>query len=75
MERAEGDTIKEEEDEDEIPSTPIPSEWVCLGSDIEIKEGMFKNSRPLVSEPLVITGGPERLLYTLNRELFKFICV
>ena len=28
--------------------TPPPREWVCLGSDKEIIEGMIKLTRPLV---------------------------
>ncbi len=37
-----------EEEEDEIPKTPEPKEWVCLGSDLEIMEGHFQDTRPLV---------------------------
>ena len=39
---------EEEEEEDAIPQTPIPQKWECLGSDLEIKEGYFKDKRPLV---------------------------
>ena len=34
----------------EIPKTPQPKEWVCLGSDLEILESKVTTSRPLVSE-------------------------
>ena len=39
---------KDEEDEDEIPRTPIPQKWECMNSDLEIKEGHFKDKRELV---------------------------
>ena len=39
----------EEEEDEPIPVTPPPREWVCLGSDKEILEGMLKLTRPLVS--------------------------
>ena len=39
---------KEEEEDEVIPSTPIPKEWDCLGSDLEIKEGFMEPGRPLV---------------------------
>lgn len=38
-----------EEEEDEIPVTPIPKRWECLGSDREVKEGQFKDKRALVN--------------------------
>jgi WD40 repeat protein len=38
----------EEEDDIEVPKTPEPKEWVCLGSDQEILEAMVKNSRELI---------------------------
>ena len=41
---------KEEEEEDVIPSTPVPREWECLGSDTEIRESLVTDSRPLVRE-------------------------
>ena len=40
---------EEEEEEDAIPCTPVPQEWVCQGSDAEIREGMFQEGRPRVS--------------------------
>ena len=33
----------------EIPKTPEPKEWVCLGSDLEILDSYVHTSRPLVS--------------------------
>lgn len=44
---------KEEEEEEVIPPTPVPKEWDCLGSDIEIKEGFMEPERPLVNGLLV----------------------
>lgn len=44
----EGGQDAEEEDEP-IPCTPEPKEWICLGSDKEIKEGDITETRPLVS--------------------------
>ena len=38
-----------EEEEEVIPPTPVPKEWDCLGSDVEIKEGFMEPGRPLVS--------------------------
>lgn len=32
-----------------IPPTPVPKEWDCLGSDLEIKEGFMEPGRPLVN--------------------------
>ncbi|XP_064386318.1 dynein axonemal intermediate chain 3-like isoform X2 [Halichondria panicea] len=40
---------KEEEEDDVIPSTPVPREWECLGSDTEIRESLVTDSRPLIS--------------------------
>ena len=40
---------EEEEEDEEIPPTPVPKEWDCLGSDLEIKEGIMEPGRPLVS--------------------------
>ena len=37
-----------EEEEDEIPSTPEPKEWECLGSDKIIEERHYSNTRELV---------------------------
>ena len=37
-----------EEEVYEIPKTPEPKEWVCLGSDLEILEEYVHTSRPLV---------------------------
>ena len=42
--------VKEIEEEDEIPTTPIPVKWECLGSDREIREAHFKEKRSLVRE-------------------------
>ena len=39
---------EKEEDQVEIPVTPEPKEWVSQKSDVEIKEAVVKNSRPLV---------------------------
>ena len=51
---AEGEGGEEEEEEAvEIPQTPEPREWVCLGSDLEILEQQVTNSRDLVSRALV----------------------
>ena len=36
----------------EIPQTPVPQEWVCLGSDLEILEQQVINSRELVGRGL-----------------------
>ena len=44
----EGQESKEHEEEEQIPCTPEPKEWICLGSDKEIKEGTITDSRPLV---------------------------
>ena len=41
---------REKEEEDEIPTTPIPVKWECLGSDLEIREEHFKEKRSLVRE-------------------------
>lgn len=45
----EGQESLEEEDQEPIPTTPLPKEWVCLGSDKEILESMLTLTRPLVS--------------------------
>ena len=45
-----GEGEGEAEEEYEIPKTPQPKEWVCLGSDIEIMEAQVRHTRPLVSE-------------------------
>ena len=37
------------EEEFEIPKTPEPKEWVCLGSDLEVLEMHVHTHRPLVS--------------------------
>ena len=42
--------VEGEEEVYEIPKTPVPKEWVCLGSDLEILEAQVHTSRPLVSE-------------------------
>ena len=42
----------EDEEAYEIPKTPEPKEWVCLGSDREILETHVHTSRPLVSQRL-----------------------
>ena len=47
MKEGEKDEEKEEE-EDEIPTTPLPAKWECLGSDLEIREGHFKERKDLV---------------------------
>ena len=44
----EGEGVEGEEVYD-IPKTPEPKEWVCLGSDLEILEAQVHTSRPLVS--------------------------
>lgn len=49
MDGEKGKEEGEEEEEEPIPVTPPPREWVCLGSDKEIIEGMLKLTRPLVS--------------------------
>ena len=41
--------VDEDEKEEMIPPTPVPKEWDCLGSDLEIKEGFMEPGRPLVS--------------------------
>ena len=47
---ASGEGGQDAEDEDEpIPCTPEPKEWICLGSDREIKEEDVTETRPLVS--------------------------
>ena len=47
----EGEIADEEgEEEIEMPKTPEPKEWVCLGSDQEILDATVKNSRELVSQ-------------------------
>lgn len=48
----EGEEAEEKEAEDEeveIPVTPEPKEWISQQSDVEIKEAIVENSRPLVS--------------------------
>lgn len=47
---------EEEEEEDEIPKTPIPQKWECLGSDREVKEQHFKDKRELVKMSRVHLG-------------------
>ena len=50
---AEGKGGEEEEDEAvEIPQTPEPREWVCLGSDLEILEQRVTNTRQQVNMAL-----------------------
>lgn len=49
VQEREGGGEKEEEEAYEIPKTPEPKEWVCLGSDLEILETQVHTSRPLVS--------------------------
>ena len=44
---------KEDEEEEVIPPTPVPKEWDCLGSDIEIKEGFMEPGRTLVKSYLL----------------------
>ena len=44
-----GQGVEGEEEEEGIPPTPVPKEWDCLGSDLEIKEGFMEPGRPLVS--------------------------
>lgn len=39
---------EDEEEHEEIPPTPVPKEWECLGSDLEIKETFMEPGRPLV---------------------------
>ena len=39
---------KDEDEEDELPKTPIPQKWECLNSDKEIKEYHFRDQRSLV---------------------------
>ena len=59
---AEGEGGEEEEEEAvEIPRTPEPREWVCLGSDLEILEQQVTNSRDLVSRVLHGSGGGSRV--------------
>nr|WAW84845.1 axonemal dynein intermediate chain 3 [Halisarca dujardinii] len=57
--RPEGEEAKEgeqgEEDEIELPKTPEPKEWVCLGSDLEIRENVVTDSR-------------DRIQYTLSKQ-------
>lgn len=48
-EGADGKGEGEEEEVYEIPKTPQPKEWVCLGSDLEILESHVHSTRPLVS--------------------------
>ena len=43
-----GERKGDEEEDEEIPTTPEPKEWECLGSDKEILEGIVTQSRPLV---------------------------
>ena len=57
----EGVKGKEEEEEEVIPPTPVPKEWDCLGSDLEIKEGFMEPGRPLVSGHALATMGINRL--------------
>lgn len=47
-EDAEGEEKEEEQEQVEIPVTPEPKEWVSQQSDVEIKEAVVENSRPLV---------------------------
>ena len=47
-ELVEGEKAGEKEDEDQIPTTPVPVKWECLGSDLEIKEGHFEEKKSLV---------------------------
>ena len=54
---AEGEGGEEEEEAVEIPQTPEPREWVCLGSDLEILEQQVTNSRELVSRVWHGSGG------------------
>lgn len=47
-ETQDGEAGQEEEEVFEIPKTPQPKEWVCLGSDVEIMETHVHTTRPLV---------------------------
>ena len=49
-EGGEGEGGEGEEEVYEIPKTPQPKEWVCLGSDLEILDSQVQPTRPLVSE-------------------------
>ena len=46
----EGEGEGGEEEFYEIPKTPQPKEWVCLGSDLEILDSQVHTTRPLVSQ-------------------------
>ena len=50
------------EEEYEVPKTPEPKEWVCLGSDLEILDAQVHQSRPLVSNTAPATS---TVLYTI----------
>ena len=56
----EGMETGEEEEEEQIPPTPVPKEWECLGSDLEIKETFMESERSLVSGKSLLF----KLLYT-----------
>ena len=63
----EGEEGGEEEEEDvKVPQTPLPQEWVCLGSDLEILEQQVTNSRELVSGGM--HGGQEEEGWHCRRE-------
>lgn len=64
QEESVGERKVEEEDNEEIPTTPEPKEWECLGSDKEILEGIVTQSRPLL-----------QFTITRKRRYFKSPCV
>ena len=49
-----GEEEMEEEEEDELPSTPEPRKWECLGSDLDIIDGYFMKERGLVRNMLLL---------------------
>ena len=57
---AEGEGEEEEEDEAvEIPQTPEPREWLCLGSDLEILDQRVTNARQQVGRHCWPGGGSD----------------
>ena len=55
----EGDAEEQEKDEEEveIPVTPEPKEWISQQSDVEIREAVVENSRPLVCSMQYVVCG------------------
>ena len=54
----------------DIPKTPEPKEWVCLGSDLEILEAQVHTSRPLVSMEM------QTVMYRLSMAIsYKYFCI